>query len=658
MKRLGIFCFYEKDGIVDKYIEFLLDDIILNVEQLYIVCNGEVNDEGMQVFRKYTNKICLRENKGFDAGAYKDVLLNHISYDELSGYDELLLVNNSFFGPIYPFKNVFDKMASSDADFWGLINHGYNKYSRLAINTHIQSYFIVVRKEMLLSECFLEFWRDLNNIESFKDAIIKFEVGFTKYFTNAGFKSDVFVDIDAYEQKNDFAPIDWSLIRALDLVEKFNFPVIKKTTFTMSSAFNLNGKSLFSILAQNTSYDVNLIWDYLIRAQNTQTIYTGLSLHNVLPTSFQYIENNTKGKVGIFIHLYYYDLVQDCFSYIVNFPSWVDVFITTSSEKTYQLILEQSKSIDNIKKVTLVANKGRDIASLMVHHKKDILNYDLFCFTHDKKSLKNFVATMGDIFRLTLWENSIKNDGFIANIITVFEKNPKIGLLVPPYPRISSASIGYENWWGENYINTVNLAKKIGIDTKHISSNHSPLSIGTSFWARTCALRKLLEYPFSLDDFQDEPLPGDGTISHAVERIFPFVAQDAGYATGVVESTDFAEKRIVFLEQIAAKNLNFAYLREYVKKRNDCYIYGCGKIAGLVAGALMHENFKIKGFIVTDYNNNQKEFMERPVYSVDDVILSADTGVVLALNSQNTKEVVAQLDKRGITDYFKFLSVD
>ena len=37
-----------------------------------------------------------------------------------------------------------------------------------------------------------------------------------------------------------------------------------------------------------------------------------------------------------------------------------------------------------------------------------------------------------------------------------------------------------------------------------------------------------------------EPLPQDGTISHAIERIYPFVAQSAGYYPAVVMSKSYA----------------------------------------------------------------------------------------------------------------------
>ena len=42
-------------------------------------------------------------------------------------------------------------------------------------------------------------------------------------------------------------------------------------------------------------------------------------------------------------------------------------------------------------------------------------------------------------------------------------------------------------------------------------------------------IEKIFEYAFKGEDFPAEPMPVDGTISHAIERIWPYVAQEAGY---------------------------------------------------------------------------------------------------------------------------------
>ena len=52
---------------------------------------------------------------------------------------------------------------------------------------------------------------------------------------------------------------------------------------------------------------------------------------------------------------------------------------------------------------------------------------------------------------------------------------------------------------------------------------------GTMFWARTIALGPLFELGLSWDDYPAEPLPCDGSLLHAIERLLPCVAKNAGF---------------------------------------------------------------------------------------------------------------------------------
>jgi lipopolysaccharide biosynthesis protein len=61
--------------------------------------------------------------------------------------------------------------------------------------------------------------------------------------------------------------------------------------------------------------------------------------------------------------------------------------------------------------------------------------------------------------------------------------------------------------------------------------------IGTMFWARTAALKPLFNLGLQWHDYPKEPIPGDGTLLHALERLIPFAAEQAGfgYATSHFE---------------------------------------------------------------------------------------------------------------------------
>ena len=74
-----------------------------------------------------------------------------------------------------------------------------------------------------------------------------------------------------------------------------------------------------------------------------------------------------------------------------------------------------------------------------------------------------------------------------------------------------------------------------------ISGEKAPIApFGSVFWFRVKALEPLFARGWQHEDFPEEPMPQDGTISHAIERIYPFVAQSEGYYPAVVMSANYA----------------------------------------------------------------------------------------------------------------------
>jgi lipopolysaccharide biosynthesis protein len=97
--------------------------------------------------------------------------------------------------------------------------------------------------------------------------------------------------------------------------------------------------------------------------------------------------------------------------------------------------------------------------------------------------------------------------------------NDQLGLVFPDEPNV----IG----WSKNKEIAEDLAHQFGI--KELPDRHFNFPVGTMFWARTEALKPLLSKGFRWEDFPEEPLPYDGTVLHALERLLPFVAKKMGY---------------------------------------------------------------------------------------------------------------------------------
>lgn len=259
-KRLGIFVFYDEAGIVDAYVEELLRGIMFELEKLIIVVNGEIVEESKLKLARFSDYIYQRENVGYDGGAYKDVFLKYISKEELEYWDEIVMFNDTFFAPIFPWHNVFMKMQNRDIDFWGLTKHeGGGKVLGVGekIVEHIQGYFIVCRKQIIVSKYFKLFWENLKYPISYKEAIENFEINFTVYLKKHGFVGEAYIDCFEEKINTGFGEIVY-LSKPEELLEKYRLPIVKKKAIMPIACFNELEKVLAYI--QNSSdYDVNLI---------------------------------------------------------------------------------------------------------------------------------------------------------------------------------------------------------------------------------------------------------------------------------------------------------------------------------------------------------------------------------------------------------------
>jgi len=88
------------------------------------------------------------------------------------------------------------------------------------------------------------------------------------------------------------------------------------------------------------------------------------------------------------------------------------------------------------------------------------------------------------------------------------------------------------------------LADRLNLSVPISKSRYPVAPYGNAFWCRTIALKNMFDRDWNYEDFPEEPIETGPTLLHAIERLFPFVAQDAGYYPGVVLSDKFAPLEI------------------------------------------------------------------------------------------------------------------
>lgn len=221
--------------------------------------------------------------------------------------------------------------------------------------------------------------------------------------------------------------------------------------------------------------------------------------------------------IGIHIHLYYPEMLDPMASRLANIPYPFDLYVSTSSipdcdlmrTRIVQLLPRASKVV-----VEPVPNRGRDIAPLIIQFGERLSNYDVVAHFHSKKSphCKDLAGWCVDIFDLLLGPEQGKG-GRVSRILELLNDQAKI-----IYPEGQSLILKDHSGWGSNY----EIAADILERHTRISIRDFPsvtFSEGSMFWARSRCLHQYLKLPLQWDDFPEEPIPPDGTLAHALERL-------------------------------------------------------------------------------------------------------------------------------------------
>ncbi|MFP3089894.1 rhamnan synthesis F family protein [Treponema sp. TIM-1] len=484
-----------------------------------VISNSSLSSEQYNKLSEFSDEIVLRENKGFDFGAWKDAMLKD-GWKNLSRYDNLTLMNDTCFGPVFDLGNVYLEMEEKDVDFWGLTNNKNDRFgmpkSRRPIPEHIQSYFICFNKKVVNSGIFQTFWENVRYENKLEKVIQNYETQFTQILIKAGFRYSVFLDKSRFpEIKSDLA------VRRPDLCLKFRVPVLKIRSFL---SFPCPGY-IISLLRENTNYPVSIVFDYLNQIYDPNTM---LFIQNKLISNAEKNINSFRNvKTAIHLHLYYTDILDKYMIFLNNTNVNFDLYITTDSPEKKDVVynfLKGQTCFSKLKEIIIIKNQGGDIIPWLSI--KDRLNhYDIVGHFHTKNLLDAEewigITWLNDLLNSLLYNiNSIVNEFFInSNLGVVIPEVPYVfrGIFLLDFSRRLRNSMGA--LWNK-------LGCKKEINFEIIKSMVFP--IGAMFWYRPVALTPLFNLKLSQDDIGHESTP-DECMLHAVERLIVYIAWNEGY---------------------------------------------------------------------------------------------------------------------------------
>lgn len=582
MNRLAIYMIFDSDGIVDDYIIYMINalkDICCNV----IVVSNTYLPQAQKGKLKSICRLYERDNSGFDVGAYAEIITMLYESNELNMYQELLLLNDSVFGPFYDLEEMFKEMEyrTPYVDFWGITRRGSSDFDggEEIYPEHIQSYCYIFRNRILHSKDFLDYWRRIGvRVTDFRSAILNYEFRLTQYFSERGYTWDSYCSCAEYitaNPKHNLSPYHYG---SYELIKKDRCPFLKRKLFTGDFIENKytdarDLKLAVNYISNKTAYDVNMMWKYVLRKYNISQIVRSMQMVEVIDSE------SLTPKVNI-------ESV-----YIVDIYENVTKIVNTA-------VLAKCKYI------LLLAADDSDIASLK---KADVncLKYNL-CYSNT----------------------------YIYNLAQMFEKEERLGVIIPP-----------ANVWGK-------------------ISNSGSLKKFPIYKIKGAMCRKTLVTEKIITDMR-KGNPED------IISMLPKAAQDNGFYTKIVINREYVSTWMtnsLFVNTSVIKmagieggqdmdinELEDAHYKKvihtFLQNNQKIYIYGAGQLACRVID-MIDDRSKIKGIIVSDTNGNSLRVKNIDVIRFDDYVKKEkDAGIIIAVGEKNNKTIIKKMEQNRFRNY-------
>lgn len=496
--------------------------------KLFLICNtGDFSNlaAGYECSDS-AEAILVRENVGFDFGAWQDALKLCTS---VSKAKTITFTNDSVYILNSPTKKkFFEELSFSNISALRFVSQNHE------IQPHGQSYLFCIPQTAIANGALAP----LINAPLFtsKDQLIQeLEIKLTDQYRSLGFDLEILSDR--------ITGIDYSknpTIHSWAMLVQAGFPIFKLQLLT-SGIIDVNDAHYNNTLTES---DHRLIDQHLEdrgiavrpRIDLTEAPRATLSTESIMDTvgvrqsfvpapghsqplliPFEGQESDFKRTLSLVavVHCFYLDIAE---TLLLQIRSNVnpDTLILTTDNKSKGVYLAKFCSKQNISaKVLICPNRGRDIGPFLIAAADDIRAHDLVLHMHTKKSLHD------DRYKdwgQYLQGNLISDARAVKDILRLLQYTGT-GLV---YSHHFKEVIGLRNW-GYDFEHARVLAEQMNRSLSSDQLLDFPTS--TMFYARTEILAPLLALNLSYTDFEEEKGQIDGTLAHAIERLLILLSE-------------------------------------------------------------------------------------------------------------------------------------
>lgn len=185
-KRVAVFASYSSDGFLPPQVLPYLAGLKPLTTAIVVVCDNDLAPGEREKLAPYAAHVIIGRHGEYDFGSYKRGVAWARASGVLDDADDLILCNDSCYGPVGSFEPMFRTMQARGLDVWGATDSHEFTY-------HLQSYWVVLSRPVFLSEAFKGFLAGVKKEENVQKVILNYELGLTTSLLAAGFKAGAMV---------------------------------------------------------------------------------------------------------------------------------------------------------------------------------------------------------------------------------------------------------------------------------------------------------------------------------------------------------------------------------------------------------------------------------------------------------------------------------
>ncbi len=178
--KVVLFMHYDGRGAVRAQLLDYMRELRAAGRDVVFVSNaGKLTPAALAALREICAVVILRRNIGYDFGAWRDAV-DYLGLPR-AGTEEVILANDSVFGPLTPLGDVLRRLNYEKADIWGLTESWQVRY-------HLQSFFLAFGPAALRAPAWQKFWRAVRPVPMKFYIVNAYEVGITQAMVKGGLR--------------------------------------------------------------------------------------------------------------------------------------------------------------------------------------------------------------------------------------------------------------------------------------------------------------------------------------------------------------------------------------------------------------------------------------------------------------------------------------